>query len=99
MQPTLVTEAQTERRIAWALVGVLFACCLVLAAAVGYLEPQREAQATRIQGLEADVRTALGKLYDQQERHGDELEAARGEASVELWNIQQALEACRKGKQ
>lgn len=78
--------------------GILFATSLVLAAAVGYLEPQREAQAARIQKLEADIRSVTGKLYDLQERQADELEAARGEASVELWKVQQALEACRKAK-
>lgn len=84
--------------VPWLLVGILFATSLALAAAVGYLEPQREMQAARIQKLETDLRTMTGKLYDQQERQQDELEAARGESSVELWNTKQALEACQKGK-
>jgi hypothetical protein len=82
----------------WVLCTIQFACCLALAGAVGYLEPQRQAQAKRIVKLEADVRTVSGKLYDQQERQGDELEAARGENAVALWKAQTDLEACRKGR-
>ena len=78
--------------------GILFAACLVLSDAVGHLYMERTSLAQRLTASEAHARTTASKLYDLQERQSDELEAARGEASVELWNAQQALEACRKAR-
>lgn len=79
-----------KRSIPWLLCAVLFACCLLLAGAVGHLEVLRRDHTMRITKAEADARTAFGKLYELEERHADEIEAARGAASVELWTAQSA---------
>lgn len=51
----------------------------------------------RAKQLEADVRAQIGKRYDLEEKHLDELEAARSEGQVDLWKTQQALQACERG--
>jgi hypothetical protein len=86
-----------KRSLPWLLVAALFACCMVLAGLGFHLEVLRQEHAARIQKLEGDVRSALGKLYDQQERQSEELDAAEGRASIELWKARAELETCRKG--
>jgi hypothetical protein len=78
--------------------GFLFACCLALAGAVGYLEPLRQVQAERIQTLESDVRTYRGKLVKQEEAHEDEMRNLSDQQSVWLFKVEGELAACRSGK-
>jgi hypothetical protein len=64
---------------------------------LGYYITEHTRATDRITKMEAEVRTAHGKRLDAEERHQDELEAARSTNSVELWKAQQELAACQKG--
>lgn len=56
-------------------------------------------QAARITKLEADARTAWGKVYDMQEKRSDEMEAVRSEESLARFELQTKLDQCTsKGK-
>jgi hypothetical protein len=48
----------------------------------------------QITKLEADVRTATGKYMDMGEGFQDQLEAARSEKAVELFNTKRDLDIC-----
>lgn len=79
--------------------GWIVAC--VLASAFGVsttIQMQATSAYTEAQGkikkLEADLRTAHGKIYDMQENRNEELESCESSKSFALWEVQNKLNQC-----
>lgn len=81
------------------LIALLVAVTLMLgatSAAAVWWHAQIDTYREAIARLEADVRAAHGKRYDEQERHEAEMEVVRNDANLKAWKAESELEVCVK---
>lgn len=91
-EPRINTRALTLLGMFGVIIILAFSVTVALVS-TEHMRAELKATKTRLIAAETDARTAYIKLYDQQEKFGEEVEALNGAHSIELYNAMRKCSA------